>query len=175
VPSRNCEKLLLASSCLSVCQSDSPNGTTRLPLDRFSWNLIFVHFLENVSRKRTLREDLCTFMTISRRIIFKPEHVLRSITFFSENRVFYKIMWKSVLQLDKPLTTTGRMRFACWITKATNTRTEYITLIAFPQLQWLRERAYVTLHAHCLCRLIHWLVACDFSLFSLNRFLLCLL
>jgi hypothetical protein len=31
------KNLLLASSCLSVC----PRGTTRLPLDGFSWNLIF--------------------------------------------------------------------------------------------------------------------------------------
>jgi len=34
-----------------------------------------------------------------------------------------------------------RMRFACWITKATNTHSEYIMLTAFPQQQWLRERA----------------------------------
>ena len=26
-----------------------------------------------------------------------------------------------------------RIRFACWITKATNTRLEYVILIAFPQ------------------------------------------
>jgi hypothetical protein len=29
-----------AASCLSVC----PHGTTRLPLDEFSWNFIFEHF-----------------------------------------------------------------------------------------------------------------------------------
>jgi hypothetical protein len=34
-----------------------------------------------------------------------------------------------------------RMRFACWITKATNTHSEYVTLIAFPRQQLLRERA----------------------------------
>jgi hypothetical protein len=33
------------------------------------------------------------------------------------------------------------MRFACWITKATDTRSEYVIFIAFPQQQWLRERA----------------------------------
>jgi hypothetical protein len=35
-----------------------------------------------------------------------------------------------------------RMRFACWITKATDTHSEYIILIAFPWEQWLRERAF---------------------------------
>jgi hypothetical protein len=33
------------------------------------------------------------------------------------------------------------MRFPCWITKATDTHSEYVILIAFPQLQWLRERS----------------------------------
>jgi hypothetical protein len=36
-----------------------------------------------------------------------------------------------------------RMRFACWITPATDTHSEYGILIAFPQQQWLRERASV--------------------------------
>ena len=38
----NCEKQLLASSCLSV----RPHGTTRLPLDGLSWNLMFCYFSE---------------------------------------------------------------------------------------------------------------------------------
>jgi hypothetical protein len=36
---------------------------------------------------------------------------------------------------------TRRMRIACWITKATDTHSEYVTLIAFPRQQWLREIA----------------------------------
>jgi len=35
--SQNCEKRPLASSCPSV----RPHETTRLPLERFSWNFIF--------------------------------------------------------------------------------------------------------------------------------------
>jgi hypothetical protein len=37
-----------------------------------------------------------------------------------------------------------RMRFSCWITKATDTHSEYVILIAFPKQQGLRERAKVT-------------------------------
>jgi hypothetical protein len=33
-----------------------------------------------------------------------------------------------------------RMRFACWISKATDTRSEYVIHIAFPRQRWLRER-----------------------------------
>jgi hypothetical protein len=44
-----------------------------------------------------------------------------------------------------------RMRFACWITKAKNTHSEYVILIAFPWEQWLSERASVLcLYLHCL-------------------------
>jgi len=33
-----------------------------------------------------------------------------------------------------------RMRFAGWITKATNTNLEYVILVTFPQPQSLRDR-----------------------------------
>ena len=36
-----------------------------------------------------------------------------------------------------------RMRFALCTTKATDTHSEYIILIVFPQQQWLRERASI--------------------------------
>jgi hypothetical protein len=36
---------------------------------------------------------------------------------------------------------TWLMRSACWITTATDTHSEYITLLAFAGQQWLRERA----------------------------------
>jgi hypothetical protein len=39
-----------------------------------------------------------------------------------------------------------RTRFARWITKATDTHAEYVTLIAFPRQQRLRERASML---HC--------------------------
>jgi uncharacterized protein (UPF0305 family) len=44
-----------------------------------------------------------------------------------------------------------RMRFACWITKATDTHSEYVILIAFPWQQWLRERASVLRYTHIPC------------------------
>ena len=39
----------------------------------------------------------------------------------------------------------------CWITKATNTHSQYVTLIAFPLRQWLHECASVVhTYIHCL-------------------------
>ena len=53
-------KAILASSCLSVLSSVCPHGTTRLPLDGFSQNLIFIYFskicLENASFFKTCQE-----------------------------------------------------------------------------------------------------------------------
>ena len=39
--------------------------------------------------------------------------------------------------------TDDNMRFPCWTTKAIGTHSPYITLLAFPRQQWLRERASV--------------------------------
>jgi len=41
-----------------------------------------------------------------------------------------------------------RMGFAYWITKATNTHSEYVVLIAFPRQQCSRERASMRLYVH---------------------------
>jgi hypothetical protein len=43
------------------------------------------------------------------------------------------------------------MRFACWIAKATNTHSEYVILIRFTRLQWLRERVSLFRYTHVDC------------------------
>jgi hypothetical protein len=40
-------------------------------------------------------------------------------------------MWRNTVQPDRQQTTTRRMRIACWIPKAINTHSEYVTHIAF--------------------------------------------
>jgi len=61
-------------------------------------------------------------------------------------------MWKNIIQSDRPQMTIWRMRFACWITKATNTHSEYVILTAFPWQQWLRESAPILRHPYTACR-----------------------
>jgi hypothetical protein len=41
-------------------------------------------------------------------------NILYSIAVFF-NRAFYEIMWKNILELDRPQMTLWRMRIACWI------------------------------------------------------------
>ena len=45
---------------------------------------------------------------------------------FLENRTFYEIMWKNIVERDRPQMTTWRMRIGCRIPKATDTHSEYI-------------------------------------------------
>ena len=47
----------------------------------------------------------------------------------------YNVEW------GRPQMTIWRMRVACWIPKATNTHSNYVTLIAFPLQQRLHESA----------------------------------
>ena len=56
---------------------------------------------------------------------------------------FNEIIWKNIVR-DRRATDDNiirRMRFVRWVTKATDTHSEYVILIAFAWQQWLRERA----------------------------------
>jgi len=151
-----------------------PCWTTWLPQDRFSWNLTFENFFENLSRKLKfhynqtritgpLHEGWCTFMTISHRIRGRMRdvekikiYILRSITFSCKSCH----LWDSVRKYGRVGHGTGDniiccMCFTCQITKATDTHSEYVILIAFRRQQWSCERAS-TLHymntAHLVVR-----------------------
>jgi len=50
--------------------------------------------------------------------------------FFSETRAIYEVMWKNIVQPEEPQMTLWRMRMVCQIPKVTNTRSEYVILIA---------------------------------------------
>jgi len=66
------------------------------------------------------------------------------------------------------------IRIACWINKATNTHSEYVTLNAFPRLKWLRERAKILYLKNKLPLFFHFIqnqqekAKEDFALFRSN-------
>ena len=49
-----------------------------------------------------------------------------------------------------------RTRFACFITKAADTHSEYVILIAFPQQQWLRGSALILPYTYIVCRFFNF-------------------
>jgi hypothetical protein len=64
-------------------------------------------------------------------------------------------LWDNVgnVPWGRPQMTIWRMRIACWITKATNTHSEYITTV-FPLQKWLHESTSMLRHPYiCLSTL----------------------
>jgi hypothetical protein len=105
----------------------------------------------------TLHADLCTFMIVCFRVFLELEmfqtkvvekfktHILCSVRF---NWKLYRL-WDNVEKYVRARQVTVddmilRMRFACWITNATCTHSEYEMLIDFPWQLWL------LLYIHCL-------------------------
>jgi len=54
-------------------------------------------------------------------------HILCLITFFF-NRSIYEIIWKNIVELGGSQMTVCYVHIACWITKTTNTHSEYVIL-----------------------------------------------
>jgi hypothetical protein len=48
------------------------------------------------------------------------------------------------------------MCFACWITNATDTHSEYVILIAFPWQQWFHESTSMLCFTYAACLVIFW-------------------
>jgi len=69
-------------------------------------------------------------------------HILCSVTFSRNSCRLWDTAEKygTARQATDDIT-IWRMRFACWIKKATDTHSQHVTFIAFPQQQWLHERA----------------------------------
>jgi len=53
-------------------------------------------------------------------------HFVFNNFFFFENPAVYEIMWNNTVVPDRPQMAIWRMRFACWITKATCTHLEHV-------------------------------------------------
>ena len=90
--------------------------------------------------------------------------MFKNLFFPPENRAVYEIMWKYIVEPDRPQMKMGRMRIACWITKATDTHSECVILIAFLPQPWLHERVSVLRYTYIACLvLIYCLPVCVVS------------
>jgi len=116
---------------------------TRLPLDRFSWNLIFEIFRKSVEKIQvSLKSDknkgyftwrpIYIFYDISlissysemfrTKVVEKIKtHILCSVTFFPKIVPFMRKRGENTVERRRPQMTIWRMRIACWMLKATNT------------------------------------------------------
>jgi hypothetical protein len=159
----------LMSVCLSVCLSNClyicpsvlpsvrPHGSTRLPLDGFSWKFIFEYFQvfcrENSSSLTSHKKSgyftwrpMYIFI-ISHSVFLRMKNVSdktvkkMKIKFYVQYLFLKKScpLWYNVEKYGRARRSKyddiiWRMRFACWLTKTKNTLSQVITF-AFPQQQ----------------------------------------
>jgi hypothetical protein len=158
---------------LSVCPAVRPQGTTRLSLGGFSWNLTFEYFRKSVEKIKvwfkpdnnngTLHEDLCTFVIISRWILLRMGNISNKScrenqnTHFMFNNFFRKSfrLWDNVKKYGTARQVTDdnitqRMRFACSITKATDTLTICNTYCFSTATMVMWTGLSITLYVHWL-------------------------
>ena len=105
-----------------------PHGTTLLPLEWFSWNLIFLYLSKNLSRKfKFVTETDFHFLSYLAQIFLESEmfqtEVVEKIKtgvfmfhkFSIENHAFYETVRKHTVEPGSPQMTVRRMRIACCI------------------------------------------------------------
>jgi len=135
--SQNCDKQLLASTCLSGHVSQwnnlAPTWQIFMKFDNyiFFYNLLRKYtFHSNLTRKLgTSHKDLCIFMIISHSILpwmrnstFKIVQKIKTHIFgqqlFSKNCAVYRI-WKNTVQPDRPQMTIHHTHIAHWLHECT--------------------------------------------------------
>ena len=118
-----------------------------LPLDGFSWYLIFEYYPKicwkkssfigiwqdkrllymktNVRFSSYLAQQFLEWEMFPTKLQRKSRQILWSITFF-ENLFVSKIMWRNAVEPGRPQKTTWRMHDACWLPKSTNIHSQYV-------------------------------------------------
>ena len=97
-------------------------------------NIYFYNISLNSSHKEEFSDKSCTGN--------QNTHLTFS-NFLFRNCLVYEIVWEKCGRDGQAIDSNviRRMRFARWITKATNTHSEYVILNACPMQQWLHELA----------------------------------
>jgi hypothetical protein len=116
----------------------------------------------------TLHEDLITLMILSHSVLLTMRNVSDKSCrenqnthfmlndFFSKNSAMCEKMRQNIAEPDRLQMTIRWLCIALWITKATDTHSEYLIFIAFPWQQWLHKCASLLhLQVHCLSGFIY--------------------
>ena len=91
-------------------------------------------------------------------------HFMFNIFFFRKSCCLWDNAFKNTATDNNII---WRTRFACWITKATNTHSEYVTLITFPRQIWLHESASrLRLYVRCLSCIVRY-YTCTYVIFTI--------
>jgi len=87
------------------------------------------------------------------------QNILIMLRNFFGNGVVCEITWKNMVESNEPQITSWRMRIACWITKATNTHSEYVLgfFFAFSAASMVSQSPYkyIKCPSYCTLKCIH--------------------
>ena len=111
----------------------------------------------------TSHENILIFFIVSRWILLKMRtvsdkscrenqntHFMSSNYFFPWNRAVYEIMWKNIVESDRPQMAIRRTRCAWWISDATDTHVG-ISYCSPKETMFTRTLRNVTLHLKFMC------------------------
>jgi len=148
VLSQNCERRLLASSCLSVRTSIrknnwAPTGWIFIILDIwgyfkhveqvqyslksnnnsgcFMWRPIHIFFI--------YRSILLQWKMFKKKLYRKSKQTFYTQWMFFETPAVYRITWKNIVEAGRPQITIWRMGIEWWIPKAANRHSKYVILV----------------------------------------------
>ena len=133
-------------------------GSSEVPLKSatnnryFTWRPTYIY--DNMSPNSSLNEK-CFGQKSAEKV---ETDILCSVIFFFEKSCS---VWGNVEKYGRVGEATDdniieRMRFTCWITKATDTHAEYVMFISFPRQQKLRERASALRYTYIGCVVIYY-------------------
>ena len=95
-----------------------------------------------------------------KKIVEKIETHVFFNNFFPENRAVYEIMLEKYATARQAKYDNIIRRIPCRITKATNTHSQHVLLIAFVRQQYLQERASMLRYMYIVCLVVYWCHEC---------------
>ena len=143
--------------CPSVCASARVNliftGRIFMKFDIWGlfenllWNWSFIkigqeqrilYMNTNLHFRSYIAQFVLEWKTFQTEVVEKLKtHILRWITFFFRKSRLFEIIWKNIVELDRPRITIWRMCFACWMCKATHVH--YLSCSDYNNGRWKFE------------------------------------
>jgi hypothetical protein len=114
-----------------------------------------------------MKTGICTFLSYLAEFFLEREKFQTKVVQKIKTDILYSVnsfqksyrLWGNVEKQGKTRWTADeniiqRMRSACWITKATNTHSEHVTLIAIPLQQWQHEGLSILRYTYIACLVV---------------------
>ena len=108
------------------------------------------------------RSVLLRMRNISGKICKENENTHFMLNNFFENHNVYEITRKNIVEPDGLQTTIRHISISCWIPKATDTQSEYVTYFFSTATIVERKCLIVTLYTHCLYCYFYGRIVTDF-------------